>query len=143
MSIGNKFGASATSSNNIEGQDFDQGKPIKANHNFHVPKANVGMGGLPKAPVGSKPFADPMAKYQPQAWNEFFDHREMLDDKIPVYHAGTEGHVFFCLHGAGHSALSFAALAKIIKSEQYKGTLVSFDFRGHGGHYHENETVMS
>lgn len=101
------------------------------------------MGGLPKAPSGAKPYADPMAKYQPQSWNEFYDTREMLDDKIPVYHAGTEGHVFFCLHGAGHSALSFAPLAKIVKSPAYKGTLVSFDFRGHGGHYHENETEMS
>ena len=67
----------------------------------------------------------------------------MFEDKIPIYHAGTEGHVFFCLHGAGHSALSFAPLAKIVKGENYKGTLLSFDFRGHGGHYCENETDMS
>jgi hypothetical protein len=36
---------------------------------------------------------------------------EMIEDKVPVYIAGTQGHVFLCLHGAGHSALSFAALA--------------------------------
>jgi hypothetical protein len=40
---------------------------------------------------------------------------EMLNDTIPIFHAGTKGHVFLCLHGAGHSALSFAALAKIMK----------------------------
>lgn len=101
------------------------------------------MGGLPKAPSGSKPFADPMAKFQPSSWEEFYDSREMIEDKIPIYYAGTEGHVFLCLHGAGHSALSFAALAKIVKQPSYKGTLVSFDFRGHGGHYAENETDMS
>lgn len=45
-----------------------------------------------------------------------------------------------CLHGAGHSALSFATLAKYLKKES---TVVAFDFRGHGGHYCENETDMS
>ena len=101
------------------------------------------MGGIPKSSFGDKPYIDPMAKYAPVPWSEFFDKREMIDDKIPIYHAGNQGHVFFCLHGAGHSALSFAPLAKIVKSDKYKGTLVSFDFRGHGGHYHENETNLS
>ena len=45
-----------------------------------------------------------------------------------------------CLHGAGHSALSFAALAKILKDTS---TVVAFDFRGHGDHYCENETDLS
>jgi len=50
--------------------------------------------------------------------------------QIPVYTAGDgTGHVFLCLHGAGHSALSFAALAKQLKSNS---TCISFDFRGHG-----------
>jgi len=101
------------------------------------------MGGIPKPASGSKPFVNLMEKYMPQNWNEFFDSREMLDDKIPIYHAGTEGHLFFCLHGAGHSALSFAALAKLIKGEKYKGTCVSFDFRGHGGHYRDDEIDLS
>ena len=121
---------------------MDFSKPIKANHNFQVPSTK-GMGGIPKSSFGAKPFVDPMAKYQPQPWNEFFDTREMIDDKIPIYHAGNKGHVFFCLHGAGNSALSFAPLAKIVKSDKYAGTLVSFDFRGHGGHNHENEGDMS
>lgn len=63
----------------------------------------------------------------------------MIDNKIPIYHAGNKGHVFFCLHGAGHTALSFAPLAKIVKDDKFGGTLVSFDFRGHGGHVHESE----
>ena len=140
MHIGHK--QMATTSNNHEGTDFDSNKPIKANHNFHVPTSK-NMGGIPKSNTGNKPFADPMAKYQPQQWDEFFDSREMIDGKIPLYHAGNKGHVFFCLHGAGHSALSFAPLAKIVKSDQFGGTLVSFDFRGHGGHYHENEADLS
>ena len=64
----------------------------------------------------------------------------MLHDRVPVYTAGSQGHVFFCLHGAGHSAMSFACLAKYLKVHS---TVVTFDFRGHGDHYCENETDMS
>lgn len=46
----------------------------------------------------------------------------------PIYIAGkNNAPLFFCLHGAGHSAMSFANLASEIK--QF-ATLVSFDFRG-------------
>ena len=82
----------------------------------------------------------PGASYDPLPWNEFFDRKESLGGKVPTYIAGTKGHVFLCLHGAGHSALSFAALAKELK-ENY--TVVAFDFRGHGDHFCENETDMS
>ena len=64
----------------------------------------------------------------------------MLEGQIPLYIAGNVGHVFLCLHGAGHSALSFAALAKNLKEDS---TVVAFDFRGHGDHYCENETDLS
>ena len=57
-----------------------------------------------------------------------------------MYIAGTEGHVFVCLHGAGHSAMSFAALAAKLKVQS---TVVAFDFRGHGLHYCDNETDLS
>ena len=78
--------------------------------------------------------------YEPLPWSDFYDSRETLDEQIPIYHAGTQGHVFLCLHGAGHSALSFAALAKYMKEQS---TVVSFDFRGHGDHYCENEGDLS
>lgn len=88
--------------------------PVKAVHTFNVPKTQ-GMGGMPMPPTGAKPFKVPSSKYDPAEWDQFFDWKEKLDDRIPVYHAGQEGHVFLCLHGAGHSALSFTALAKILK----------------------------
>jgi protein phosphatase methylesterase 1 len=44
------------------------------------------------------------------------------------------------MHGAGHSALSFAALAKYLK---HSYTVAAFDFRGHGGHFTDNETDLS
>ena len=64
----------------------------------------------------------------------------MINDTMPVYTAGTVGHVFVCLHGAGHSAMTFAALAAHMKT---KSTVVAIDYRGHGGHYCENETNLS
>jgi hypothetical protein len=78
-------------------------KPVDVNipHHFAPPKKIGGdCGGV---------------VYDPLPWNDFFDRKETLDGKIPVYIAGTSGHVFLCLHGAGHSALSFAALAKNLK----------------------------
>jgi protein phosphatase methylesterase 1 len=101
---------------------------IKAHH-FNIPK--------PKGPAVAA------SKYDPAPWNEYFDTMDKIDGVVPCYYAGTSGHVFLCLHGAGHSALSFAALAKILKNEPYNSTCVSFDFRGHGGHYCENEHVLS
>jgi len=101
-------------------------KPVDVNkpHHFGVPK-KLGSGGV---------------SYDPLPWSEFFDRKESIDGKIPLYIAGTKGHVFLCLHGAGHSALSFASLAKYMKDQS---TVVSFDFRGHGDHYCENEGDLS
>jgi protein phosphatase methylesterase 1 len=64
----------------------------------------------------------------------------MIEDRIPIYTAGTGGHLIVCLHGAGHSAMSFAALAEKLKS---KNTVIAFDFRGHGHHFAENEADLS
>ncbi len=45
--------------------------------------------------------------------------------------------MFFCIHGAGHSALSFATLAREVK---HFGTILAFDFKGHGfSKKHNNE----
>jgi len=78
--------------------------------------------------------------YDPLPWSDFYDEKILLDDRIPTYIAGTKGIVFLCLHGAAHSALSFASLARRLKTDF---TVVSFDFRGHGEHRHENEADLS
>jgi hypothetical protein len=88
-------------------------------------------------PVPDVAKSDP---YSPLTWDAFFDHREMIDNQIPLYRAGTQGHMFICLHGAGHSAMSFATFADKMKSEHI---VWAFDFRGHGGHYCDNETDLS
>lgn len=56
-----------------------------------------------------------------------------------VFSAGEEGPLYFCIHGAGHSALSFATLAKEVKKY---GTIVAFDFKGHGESKVKKEKMM-
>lgn len=52
-----------------------------------------------------------------------------MSNGTPIYTAGTEGPVFLCCHGAGHSALSFAVFSKEITKF---AKIACFDFRGHG-----------
>jgi len=60
-------------------------------HTFHLPASPTKL-------------SKKESKCGPLEWDEFYDSKEMLQDRIPVYSAGSTGHVFFCLHGAGHSA---------------------------------------
>lgn len=69
-------------------------------------------------------------EYAPSSWTEYFDKQDFMEDGTSVYIAGGEkGPAYVCLHGAGHSALSFACLAGEIKKY---ATAIAFDFRGHG-----------
>ncbi len=45
-----------------------------------------------------------------------------------IYIYGSKVPNLICLHGAGHSGLSFAPLALVNKNYR----VISFDFRGHG-----------
>ena len=90
--------------------------------------------------VGSQGLSHLQAQYNPLPWSDFFESREMIDDVVPLYRAGTEGHLFICMHGAGHSAMSFAALAAQMKSQCI---VYAFDWRGHGDHYREGENELS
>ena len=78
--------------------------------------------------------------HAPKPWSDAFDERELIDEKVPIYFSGTTGPVLFCIHGAGHSALSFGPLAVACKDF---ARVVSYDLRGHGGHYVEGETNMN
>ena len=101
--------------------------------------------GLPKPPMSvltgaPGTLASVKTQYDPLPWTDFFDRMEKINDTVPVYVAGTAGHVYVCLHGAGHSAMSFAMVAENLKSTS---TVVAFDWRGHGEHNREDETNMS
>lgn len=67
----------------------------------------------------------------PVPWEEFYDSKDLYQD-TPIYFAGEEGRVFICMHGAGHSAMSYAVMADTLKREGH--TVAAFDFRGHGEH---------
>lgn len=67
-------------------------------------------------------------KYEPIDWKKAFPNSDTLNNKIPIYWTGNTGPNLVCLHGAGHSGLSFAPLALLNK--QFR--IFSFDFRGHG-----------
>jgi protein phosphatase methylesterase 1 len=53
----------------------------------------------------------------------------ILIEGTSIFRGGQDGAVFFCIHGAGQSAMSFALFAKEVK---HFGTVISFDFKGHG-----------
>jgi len=70
----------------------------------------------------------------PIDWKKYFPNQVMLDQKIPIYYSNNKkGPNLFCLHGAGHSALSFSLLSEL--SKNYR--LISYDFRGHGNNISE------
>lgn len=77
--------------------------------------------------------------HDPKEWTDAFDERDMIDEKVPIYFSGTKGPVLFCIHGAGHSALSFGPLAIAVKDY---ARVASFDLRGHGGHTSEDDSDM-
>ena len=70
----------------------------------------------------------------PVDWKKYFPNQKMLDKTIPIYYSNSKkGPNLFCLHGAGHSALSFSLLSEL--SKNYR--LISYDFRGHGNNITE------
>eukprot|EP01016_Furgasonia_blochmanni_P052478 TRINITY_DN8372_c0_g1_i1.p1 TRINITY_DN8372_c0_g1~~TRINITY_DN8372_c0_g1_i1.p1 ORF type:complete len:491 (-),score=118.50 TRINITY_DN8372_c0_g1_i1:17-1366(-) len=74
--------------------------------------------------------------YSPLKWEDYYDSMEYLEDGTTLYVGGKEGPLFVMLHGAGHSALSFACVAKEIKKF---GIAAAFDFRGHGSSKKEGD----
>lgn len=68
-------------------------------------------------------------KYGPIDGRKMWDKIEYLDDGTPIYTTGNQPCIFFCIHGAGHSALSFTLLSQEL---QQFATTVAYDIRGHG-----------
>ena len=91
---------------------------------------------IPKPAGGFKPPLPPsgdnnplLKKYEPLDWHKAFPiNYNISDNNIPIYINGEQGPNIICLHGAGHSGLSFAPLA--LMNKDYR--IISFDFRGHG-----------
>ena len=74
-------------------------------------------------------------RYLPHDWSEVWDKQEFIETssggKFCCYSAGIKNNnlIFVCLHGCGHSALSYSLIAKLLKD---KYQIFSFDYRGHG-----------
>jgi protein phosphatase methylesterase 1 len=79
--------------------------------------------------LGTLAPARPNKDYTPLSWEAYFDRQEWLEG-TPLYWSGSSGPVFLCLHGGGHSAMSYACLAKELKSIECR--VVAFDYRAHG-----------
>jgi len=72
--------------------------------------------------------------YNPVAWNEYFESEcdvRVGEDTFHLYTLGSCGPVLLLLHGAGHSALSWAVFAKTVHA-LCECQVVAIDFRGHG-----------
>lgn len=68
--------------------------------------------------------------YAPVSWEGYFDRLEYIQELWPLYWAGSSGPIFVVLHGAGHSGLSFALVAKELKTHGCR--VAAPDFRAHG-----------
>ena len=76
----------------------------------------------------------------PSQWKKCFPNQIfILNNTVPIYYSNTSGPILLCLHGAGHSALSFSLLAYYSKNVK----VVSFDFRGHGFNISEPKNDLS
>eukprot|EP00276_Gloeochaete_wittrockiana_P011384 CAMPEP_0184650268 /NCGR_PEP_ID=MMETSP0308-20130426/7783_1 /TAXON_ID=38269 /ORGANISM="Gloeochaete witrockiana, Strain SAG 46.84" /LENGTH=297 /DNA_ID=CAMNT_0027083667 /DNA_START=101 /DNA_END=994 /DNA_ORIENTATION=+ len=70
--------------------------------------------------------------YSPLSWEGYFDRQQFIEigpDRFNVYFAGTTGPVLVLLHGAGHSALTWALCVERLRGH-YR--ILAMDFRGHG-----------
>ena len=84
----------------------------------------------PPLPPGATSSDNPLLKkYAPLDWKTAFPTTyNICNGTLPIYISGEQGPNLICLHGAGHSGLSFAPLALVNKNYR----IISFDFRGHG-----------
>ena len=95
-------------------------------------------GGAGAGPGGSR-FAGLVPKrkkkdYEPVSWSEYFENEHDVligEDSFHVYTSGSTGPLVVLLHGAGHSALSWAVFTKtLLKTCECR--VMAMDFRGHG-----------
>lgn len=89
-------------------------------------------------------------------WNKFFDSCEYVElrkddpgNKAITFRILTAGNKeaapfgFLLLHGAGHSAMSYALMTSLMKASEHPPYVVAYDMRGHGETRSADETDMS
>ncbi|OEH74334.1 protein phosphatase methylesterase [Cyclospora cayetanensis] len=71
-------------------------------------------------------------------WDEFFETCEDVrprpenSDTFRVYSSGSSGPILILLHGAGHTALSWACFARLLRDGSPPLRVFAYDARGHG-----------
>lgn len=70
-------------------------------------------------------------------WDEFFERCEDIrpsdsSDTFRVYSSGSSGPLLFLLHGAGHTALSWACFTRLLRDGSLPLRVFAYDARGHG-----------
>ena len=83
---------------------------------FEIPKPVNSF--KPPLPPGSSNSENPLLKkYAPLDWKTAFPTTyNICNNTLPIYISGNSGPNLICLHGAGHSGLSFAPLALVNKN---------------------------
>ncbi|CEF67173.1 Protein phosphatase methylesterase 1 [Strongyloides ratti] len=73
--------------------------------------------------------------YNPLSWNQFFDDKKFVTinetDKFCTYLKGNSGPVFYFIHGAGLSSLTWAVLTNSLTTAM-ECRILAVDLRGHG-----------
>jgi len=78
-------------------------------------------------------------------WDSYFDTRQIVEvdsDKFCVYTLGSGSCTVLCLHGGGHSSLSWALFAREL-SNRCSVRVIAIDQRGHGDTVTTNDTDLS
>lgn len=81
----------------------------------------------------------------PLTWEKFFDENRTVDvdgDSFNVYLKGSDGPVFYLLHGGGYSGLTWACFANELTS-RIQCRLLAPDLRGHGRTHTQDEKDLS
>ena len=91
-------------------------------------------------------------KYKPLKYSKFFEKQKYITTKNGKYCCYINGSknkdlIFVCIHGAGHSGLSYALLSKLLimnnENDSNKYQIFTFDQRGHGNSIVNDEYNMS
>lgn len=84
--------------------------------------------------------------YTPLPWNKFFDKQEFVTinetDKFCIYLKGNSGPVFYLIHGAGFSGLTWAVLTNSLTTAM-ECRILAVDLRGHGMTTTSNDLDLS
>lgn len=82
-------------------------------------------------------------------WDEFFERCEDIrphsdnSDTFRVYSSGSSGPVLVLLHGAGHTALSWACFARLLRDGSPSLRVFAYDARGHGATECADSTTLT